>query len=91
MPAGSKACWWGELPYELPMQVCTFNLIYSCKNKPRKNAGMSLTTRETSGLICNLVPCTHAGGAFSPTASWGEGPGFSGGVSCGNFYYSLIL
>lgn len=45
MPAGLGACWWGELPYALPMQVCAFNLIYSFKNKPRKNADRSLELR----------------------------------------------
>lgn len=40
-----------ELPYALPMQVCAFNLIYSFKNEPRKNADRSL---ELSDLWFNV-------------------------------------
>lgn len=40
MPAGSEPCRWGELP----IHACAFNLMHSGENKPRKNAGMSLTT-----------------------------------------------
>lgn len=73
-----QACSWEELPWEFPLQVCGFNLIYHCRSSPG--------TTQSSGLICNLITHKSGGsaGGFSHLLPLGRGPW---GVSEDNFYF----